>query len=336
MTPDRFVLARIVPARPLHSLASFALASLLSACGGGSDDTTPVNSDVQTGQFLDSAVEGLSYQTPSQLGTTDATGSFKYKAGETVAFNMYGSPLSSSIAHSTLTPSDTGAEETNLDTIVNQLRFLQTVDTNNNPADGIKLPSITGVFDVDFKQRIEDFERDAKVLQFLTTYASGRALVSVQAAVEHFNNSIQAVSSGTVLDLSGKTASSVIINTACTNDAQAGFTYTFGATQGTAVGSDGFQNDNGVCTVGASQTETVNWADIPAGEFLHGLPSFTYKEINYMIYRSADADGRTTVDMSWHTPGTAKIRYIKRVLVDPNAPGQAAALTTFIETITIN
>lgn len=314
--------------------ASVVLISLLSACGGGSSDST---TSVLTGRYLDAAVAGLSYKTPTQSGTTDATGSFKYLAGETIEFQLYGTPLSSSLAYSTLTPSDTSVEDTDLDLIVNQLRFLQTIDTNNNLADGITLPTITGPFLVDFKQRIEVFETDPNVLQFLTTYASGRPLVSVQAAVEHFNGTIQTVSSGTVLNLAGQTARSVITNTACTNPIpiQAGLTYTFGANEVSATGVDGFNNSNGTCTLGTPATMTFTNTAIPAGEFLHGLPSLTYQEVNYMIHR-IDTDGRTTVEMSWHTPGTKVIRYIKRVLMDPNANGNALALTTFKETVTID
>jgi hypothetical protein len=47
-------------------------------------------------------------------------------------------------------------------------------------------------------------------------------------------------------------------------------------------------------------------------------------------------DTRTLVELSWHTPGAQKVRYIKRVLIDPRAPGDSAALTTFKETITFD
>lgn len=227
-------------------------------------------------------------------------------------------------------------EDTDLDAIVNQLRFLQTIDTDNNPGNGITLPTINSVFTVNFKQRIEDFSLDPAVTVFLNTYAARRSLISIQAAVEHFNNSIQTVTSGTVLELTGKTARSVITNTNCTNNIQAGWTYSFEATRVAVEGSDGFDNNNGVCTNSPSERLEENNADIPQGEFLHGLPSLTYKEINYIIFRTADVDGRTTVEMSWHTPGTNVIRYIKRILVAPNNPGQPVALSTFKETIRID
>lgn len=312
---------------------SAVLAGLLAACGGGGDSTTAPT--VLTGRYLDAAVAGLTYKTPTQEGITDASGSFKYLAGETIEFQLFGTKLSSSLAYSTLTPGDTGVEDTDLDQSVNQLRFLQTIDANNKPADGITLPTFNALFDINFKQRIEAFETDAKVLQFLTTFASGRPLVSVQKAVEHFNDTIQTVSSGTVLELAGKKATGVLINTACTNDVQTGLAYSFGAAESSASGSDGFDNSNGICTPSAPFTMTISNTGIPAGEFLHGMPSLTYKEVNHMVYRPADDDGRTTVEMSWHTPGTKTIRTIKRVLVDPKAPGNALALTTSKETVTI-
>lgn len=94
-------------------------------------------------------------------------------AGETVAFTLYGQALSSSVGLSTLTPGDTGVEETDLDRIVNQLRFLQTVDTDNEPSNGIRLLAYGGAFSIDFAQRIEDFETDVAVQAFLTAHAGG-------------------------------------------------------------------------------------------------------------------------------------------------------------------
>lgn len=319
----------------------------LAACGGGggggdssggSGGDTGTSSTVLTGQFLDAAVEGLGYDTPTQSGTTDSTGQFKYVAGETVVFTLYGQPLSSSVGFSTLTPGDTGVEETDLDVIVNQLRFLQTIDTDNDPSNGIRLPAITGAFSIDFAQRIEDFEADTAVQAFLTAHAAGRALVGVQAAVDHFSQSLGQVAGGTVLSLAGKTATSVITNTACINTIQAHQRYAFGATSVTLSGSDGFVNTGGNCTVKPDATEVLAYSGLAAGEFLACLPDCAYKDVNFMRY-GLDVDGRTVVELSWHTPGTRKVRYIKRVLHDPAwpmAPGNAAALTTFKETITVD
>lgn len=311
----------------------------LSACGGSggfsSAEDRPGASVALTGQFLDAPVEGLGYSTPTQSGVTNAAGHFQYFAGETVNFTLYGTALSSSIGFSTLTPGDTGVEETDLDRIMNQLRFLQTVDTDNDTSNGIRLPATAGAFTIDFSQRIEDFENDAAVQAFLASYAGAKPLVSVQDAVAHFGQSIDTVSTETVVSFAGRTATSTITNTACINNIQAQQRYAFWQSSVTLSGSDGFVNTGGNCVVTPDSNEVIAYADLVAGDFLSCLPNCVYKDVNFIRY-GLDVDGRTVVELSWHTPGTQKVRYIKRVLVDPGSPGQSAALTTFKETITFD
>jgi len=61
---------------------------LLSACGGGGGGSKDGGSSekVQTGQFIDSPVEGLRYETDSQDGTTNADGEYEYVDGESIRF----------------------------------------------------------------------------------------------------------------------------------------------------------------------------------------------------------------------------------------------------------
>lgn len=316
-------------------LAAAAIA--LAACGGsgassgGDEGSGPV---VLTGQFLDSAVEGLGYETPTQSGTTDSSGSFKYVAGETVKFTLYGQPLSSSIGFSTLTPGDTGVEETDLDRLINQLRFLQTIDTDNDPANGIRLPAISGAFSIDFAQRIEDFESDATVLAFLASHAGGRALVSVEDAVAHFQQSVSQVSNDVVLKFSGKTATSVITNSDC-GDARAVQRYAYGPNSVTLTGSDGFITDaSGDCYARPDRTEVLPYSIFVPGEFLSCLPDCTYAGLNSLRH-GLDGDGRTVIELSWHTPGTQVIRYVKRILHDPQW-SNPEVLSTFKETLTFD
>jgi hypothetical protein len=324
-------------------LASTVVALLalgaLSACGGSggfsaAEDGSGGNAAL-TGQFLDAPVEGLGYSTPTQTGVTDAAGRFQYLDGETVSFTLYGTPLSSSIGFSTLTPGDTGVQETDLDRIVNQLRFLQTVDADNDTSNGIRLPATAGAFTIDFSQRIEDFENDAAVQAFLTSYAAARPLVSVQDAVAHFGQSIDTVPTGTVVSFFDRTATSAITNTACINNIQAQQRYAFGQSSVTLSGSDGFINTGGNCVVAPDADEVIAYADLAAGDFLACLPDCDYKDVNFIRY-GLDVDGRSVVELSWHTPGTQRVRYIKRVLFAPGAPGQPAARTTFKETITFD
>jgi hypothetical protein len=65
-------------------LIAVILTSLLTACGknGSSSD------GVLIGQLMATGVQGLTYSTATQSGTTDSLGHFKYKAGETISFSV--------------------------------------------------------------------------------------------------------------------------------------------------------------------------------------------------------------------------------------------------------
>jgi hypothetical protein len=121
---------------------SIAAALALSACGGGGGSDTPAAvAGTQTGVFVDSAVEGLSYETSSGVkGTTDAQGRFKYNEGDTVTFKAGGVTLGSGKATGTVTPAHiSGGEDTNKFT--NLLVLLQSLDTDGDPSNGITLPA---------------------------------------------------------------------------------------------------------------------------------------------------------------------------------------------------
>ena len=88
-------------------LVSAALISTLSlvGCGGGGGSSSSSGSDasstntnqsstttqaaeLQQGQFVDSAVSGLWFETETQSGFTDANGFFSFLAGESVSFYL--------------------------------------------------------------------------------------------------------------------------------------------------------------------------------------------------------------------------------------------------------
>lgn len=159
------------------SSAAASTASSSSSAGtlaaGASDGT----SSLQTGVYLDSRVAGLRYVTATQSGYTDANGAYQFIPGETVQFYLYGTALNSTQASLVLTPAD--ATDADLDYTVNLLRFLQTVDTDNDASNGITLPTVDASdasYVINFNQDIYAFEQDASVLAFLTKYASESGL----------------------------------------------------------------------------------------------------------------------------------------------------------------
>jgi hypothetical protein len=149
------------------------LIAVLAGCGGGGGSSTPSPSPTPpselTGQFVDSAVGGLMYVTSSGIeGMTDADGTFKYKPGDTVKFYLGDILLGEATGDALLTPVSLvpgAVDETNA-TVQNIARFLQTLDDNSNPSDGINIP--TTVFDAAAGMSIDfsasDFESTATTL----------------------------------------------------------------------------------------------------------------------------------------------------------------------------
>jgi hypothetical protein len=317
-------------------ISVFFSLTLVTGCGGGGSSTATPTS----GYYIDGAVQGLTYVTPTQSGTTDANGAFKYIEGETVTFKLYGKTLVSPLAYTYLTPFDLGGASVNPNYSINLVRFLMALDTDGNATNGITLPAYNGTLDVDFDNSIAGFEADAdgKIAAFLNANANSRTLPTVQAAVAHLDTSLGNINSSYSLSLNGNTATSVITNSYCSNSIQQGWRYSFGQSSVQLVGADGFITTPGsrVCTASAQGNLNVAYNTIASGEFLDCAPTCTYRQLNRVTYVAADADGRTAVVWSWHTPNTKQIASIKTILVDPANPGQSAALSTFYELVTLN
>jgi hypothetical protein len=193
---------------PFRHLVIISALTLLSACGGGGGGGGTTADTPLNGKFVDSAVAGLTYSTATQSGTTDATGSFKYKSGETVTFKLYGQQISAVSGYSTLTPYDTNDSTLNADYSINLIRFLMALDTDADASNGITLPTFTGNFNINFNQDLFAFQTDAAVSSFLTTYAGGRSLPTVQNAITHFMGSVTSANDAYVFNFNGKTATS--------------------------------------------------------------------------------------------------------------------------------
>lgn len=343
------------------------LATILSACGGGSSSggsssasssaatssTTSASSSVNssaagllTGVFADSAVAGLTYTTSSGVtGSTSSSGEYNYYNGDTVTFKMYGTTLNTAAAALILTPAD--AKDVDLDYTINLLRFLQTIDTDQNLSNGITLPTVDSSdasIVINFNQDMYAFEQDTTMLGFLSKYASGRSLVDLETAISHFNSTIAATSSDTILNLTGADITTKVTSNLCNNPDAAYQTlyYTVGGTTYKATGSTVVSYGTSIttstalksitCSISARSTNsTVTIANITdAGNVFYGGPSYTYQKMNRISIKSAQtmttspAYGLKSVEIIWHTPGTSTItsvrHFIKTSGVTPNCP----------------
>ena len=156
---------------------------------------------MQTGRFIDSAVSGLEYHSASRSGVTNEFGEFKYKTGETVTFTIGGIVIGETQGAPTLTPIDlvAGATDETNDFVINIARFLQTMDYDGNPENGILISPLVKYAaqgkSVDFFQSIPNFENDSNVqivVSDLTafTHAGARNLVSETTAQNHLKNTL--------------------------------------------------------------------------------------------------------------------------------------------------
>jgi len=117
---------------------------LLCACSkddnpktsGGGPDTS------LQGVFIDSPVTGLRYETETHNGVTDENGKFDYEEGETVTFYVGDIKLGSAPAAEDISPIDIASNpQADLNTleVQNIAAFLQTLDEDGNPDNGIKI-----------------------------------------------------------------------------------------------------------------------------------------------------------------------------------------------------
>ena len=126
----------------------YGLIFSLLACGGESGFIPAANNSPQAiithqGLFIDSAVEGLTYASPTHKGRTTESGMFRYSDDTTIAFSVGDIILGQAKGAPIVPPIDfvPGANATH-PTVTNIARFLQTIDDDATPQNGITITSI--------------------------------------------------------------------------------------------------------------------------------------------------------------------------------------------------
>ena len=186
----------------IKKIAAFSLSVLLCACGGGGGSgsgTDPLPTVIEHGQLIDAPVSGLGYRSaPSGLnGVTGNNGEFDYKDGDSTTFYIGKVTLGSAASKSVITPLDlVGTDDINNTAVINIARLLQTLDSDNNPDNGIDISVATtqAAENLSDEEALIDFSGDdfaASAQNIINSIDMDLSvLISSDSAKSHLANSI--------------------------------------------------------------------------------------------------------------------------------------------------
>jgi hypothetical protein len=151
---------------------------LLISCGGGdgdSDSETPLDLETDSseirGVFMDSPVSGLEYSCGSYSEITSAEGGLRCDRNSDVIFNVGSVELGTTKMASQISPVDLVDQGTTRNkTVQNIARFLQMLDYNGDPSDGIEITS--AVREVASTWSQIDFSADLSIDDYISDAAS--------------------------------------------------------------------------------------------------------------------------------------------------------------------
>lgn len=190
--------------RALTFTLVLAASTIIGGCGGGGESSgstvetpapiTPQN-DIFTGMFIDTAVQGLNYETATQSGKTNEQGEFSYQNGEQVTFSIGSIMFESVLSKAIITPLDIfNTDNIQTPSVVNMLRLLQTLDDDGDLTNGIQITdevhALAQGLTVDFSA--QDFE--AQVSQVvLNNPGIIQHLISPTDAIYHFEQTLESL-----------------------------------------------------------------------------------------------------------------------------------------------
>lgn len=163
----------------------------------GSDDgqgALPIDEpSSNVGIFIDSPVSGIQYKTDTYSGKTDEAGRFNFSDGETVQFSIGDIELPSTQASAMIHVSDIFGGTTEDLEVINLARLLLTLDSDNNPENGITIDSdafaASEGISVDFASTT--FETD--IADYVAQAGGSTTLISEDVAKTHIEDTLEEV-----------------------------------------------------------------------------------------------------------------------------------------------
>ena len=169
-------------------------------CGGGGDSSAPPSEKQQPlvlkGVFVDGPVQNLRYHTATQSGNTDTNGQFLYVEGETITFFIGSVVLGSALAAPIMTPMSLvpGANSPDDPAVMNIVRLLLSIDSNQEAGDGIQLSDVSHTaadgLAIDFSLNTADFSNNPAVHTLVQSVKTDGQLVDITVAQGHFNSTL--------------------------------------------------------------------------------------------------------------------------------------------------
>jgi hypothetical protein len=177
----------------IKNILILAIIAIFAGCGAGNNYTPP--EPVNTGIFLDSAVEGLTYMTNTLSGTTDSKGTFEYRDKESISFYVGDVFIGKTTAQAKITPMDLFPDVTDIAApcVTNLCRFLQALDSDKNPENGILItPMIHNLLlnnniSINFDQDVNSFE---SAISKSLPEQTGITLPTIKSAQKHLRNTL--------------------------------------------------------------------------------------------------------------------------------------------------
>jgi hypothetical protein len=164
--------------------SSLMMVALIACSGGGGDGGSSGGGsqpgDIESGQFKDSNVSGLTYTSGDQVGITSFDGGFVYVVGEEVEFSLGGVSLGSTEGNKVITPIDlVNFGSSSEEAVLNRVRFLMMLDLDGDANNGIEISNEVQLAAINWADT--NFSGQA----FETSLAEYKASADIVDAVDH-------------------------------------------------------------------------------------------------------------------------------------------------------
>jgi len=178
---------------------SFLLFTQLIACGGGQSNESEVQTQLQTGVFIDSPVSNIAYRTETLSGFTNSEGEYLYHNGEEITFSIGGISFPKVVAKGILTPLDiVGTGDISNVMVSNIARLLQSLDRDRNPVNGIQIDDLAHESAIAMSPSLDsvEFLNEEGVINLLANSgAIETTLVDLKEAQTHLQSSLDDIDS---------------------------------------------------------------------------------------------------------------------------------------------